>query len=88
MKKVWYFIAAVATLSLFFLGTEYLLYSLLKVQSKLYYPFFALLIFMMAISIAVLNSKKVFHTLINILIVLSSVFVGLFLLNLLRPYIG
>ncbi len=87
MNKIWSFIKPILLLAIFFFGFEYLLYDLLSVQNKLYYMFFVVFIFLLAISIAELNKKKVFSTILNSAIVLSAVLVGLCLLGIVIKFV-
>jgi len=87
MIKIWDFIKYTFILSIFFLGTEYLLYDLLSTGNKLYYLFFIGLLILVGVSIDVLNKRKKFNVFINSAIVLAGVFSALGILWILIKFI-
>lgn len=73
VKKIATFIGLALLLGINFLGTEYLLYTLLIAKSKVYYPFFIIFIISISIIVIQLNKLKIFNTMINACLVLFSV---------------
>ncbi|MBQ7386377.1 MAG: hypothetical protein IJW04_07725 [Ruminococcus sp.] len=87
MIKIWDFIKYTFILSIFFLGTEYLLYDLLSTDNKLYYFFFIIFLILVGVSIDILNKRKKFNAFINSAIVLAGVFFALGILWILIKFI-
>lgn len=85
LKKVLRGIVAVSSMTIIFSGIEYLLYSFIIKNSKLIIPGLVLLLFILAISINILNKLAWFGKGINSLFAFVSILIGLGVLKLLLP---